>query len=301
MSLTDAIHVLREDPNAAPRKLLRMWYFRNGAEYNRDGIDVFEQDWDNLIILDACRFDAFRQVCEFEGTLRKVESRGSTSAEFVRGNFTGRTVHDTVYVSANGYYDKLRDEIGAELHDSISLYEGEYRDAAGGLTTHPKTVTRHALDANEAYPNKRLIVHYLQPHQPYLGPFAEKHIDQGHGLNIVTTRNRNPDLTDDDIRRAYVENLELVLDEVEELLDAFHGKTVITADHGELLGERLPVFPVKDYDHWYGIHVPELVNVPWFEIEGESRKDVRAEPPAERDAVDIEEVEEHLADLGYRV
>ena len=297
----DHIQTLREDPNAAPRKLLRMWYLRNGAEYNRDGIDIFEQDWDNLIILDACRFDAFRQACKLEGTLRKVESRGATSEEFVRGNFADRIAHDTVYVSANGYYDMLCEEINAELHDSIPLYQGEYRDAADGLTTHPETVTAHALDANEEYPHKRLIVHYLQPHQPYLGPFASKRIDQGHGLNIITTRNRNPDLTDDDIRRAYMENLELVLDEVDELLDAFQGKTVITADHGELLGERLPVMPVKDYDHWYGIHVPELVNVPWFEIETGPRKDVFAEPPTEHDEVDVEEIEDHLADLGYRV
>lgn len=301
MSLANQLQVVREDPNAATRKLLRMWYLRNGVRYNENGIDIFEQDWDNLVILDACRFDAFREACEFDGTLRKVESRGATSKEFVRGNFTGRTAHDTVYVSANGYYDAIRENIGAEVHESVPLYEDEHRDAADGLTTHPETVTGHALEANEKYPHKRLIVHYLQPHQPYLGSFAEERIEQGHGLNIVTTRNRNPDLTDDEIRRAYLENLELVLDEVSVLLDEFRGKTVITADHGELLGERLPVIPVKDYDHWYGIHVPELLNVPWFEIDTGARKEIRAEEPDERGAVDEDEIEEHLESLGYRV
>lgn len=301
MSLADAIRVLREDPNAALRKLLRKWYLRDGVEYNQDGIDIFAEDWDNLVVLDACRFDAFRVACEFDGELRKVQSRGATSEEFIRGNFTGRTAHDTVYVSANGYYDLICEDIDAEVHEFVALYRDEYRDAAGGLTTHPETVTEHALEADEAYPNKRLIVHYLQPHQPYLGPFAAEHVDQGHGLNIVTTRNKNPDLTDADLHRAYMENLRLVLDEVEVLLDSFRGKTVITSDHGELLGERLPVIPVKDYDHWYGLHVPELLNVPWFEIETGPRKDVRAEAPVERDATDTEEVERHLADLGYRV
>jgi hypothetical protein len=120
-------------------------------------------------------------------------------------------------------------------------------------------------------------------------------------LNIITTRNKNPDLTDADLHRAYMENLRLVLDEVETLLDSFRGKTVITSDHGELLGERLPGIPVKDYDHWYGLHVPELLDVPWFEIETGPRKNIRAETPAERDETDTEEVEHHLEDLGYRV
>ena len=310
MTLAKSVGVLQEDPNAAPRKLLRQWYLRGGREYNRNGVDIFTKEWDNLIILDACRYDAFRDLCEFDGTLRKVQSRGSTSEEFVRGNFNGRIAYDTVIVSANGYYDLLNEdiarrrntkEIDGEIHDFVRLYRNEYRDAAGGLTTHPKTVTEHALKANEAYPKKRLIIHYLQPHQPYLGPFAEEHIDYGHGMNIITTRNRNPHLTDADLHRAYMENLKLVLDEVETLLDAVRGKTVITSDHGELLGERLPVIPVKDYDHWYGLHVPELLNAPWFEIEGESRKEIREDTPAERDEVDAEEVEQHLKDLGYRV
>lgn len=301
MSLAKPVRILREDPNAAPRKLLRKWYLRAGRECYQDGVDIFAEDWDNLVILDACRYDAFRHLCEFEGTLRKVQSRGSTSAEFVKGNFRGETAYDTVYVSANGYYDLLCDDIDAEVHEFVPLYRGEYRDAADGLTTHPETITAHALGANDEYPHKRLIVHYLQPHQPYLGPFAAEHIDHGHGMNIITTRNRNPHLTDADLRRAYRENLELVLDEVENLLDAFRGKTVITADHGELLGERLPVIPVKDYDHWYGLHVPELLNVPWFEIETGSRKKIRAEAPAKRDATDTEAVKQHLADLGYRV
>ncbi|WP_458207754.1 hypothetical protein [Haladaptatus sp. NG-SE-30] len=301
MSLRDKFRVLLEDTNAVPRKLLRTWYLRGGRSFNRSGIDIFAEDWDNLVVLDACRFDAFRHVCAFEGTLRKVESRGATSEEFIRGNFTERTAYDTVYVSANGYFDLLSEEIDAEVHDFVPLYQDEYRDAAGGLTTHPETVTKRALEADKEYPHKRLMVHYLQPHQPYLGSFACKHIDHGHGLNIVTTRNQNRDLTDADLWRAYLENLELVLGEVARLLGVFEGKTVITADHGELLGERLPLVPVKDYDHWYGIHVPELLDVPWFEFDGGQRKEIRAEQPDERNAAETEEVERHLADLGYRI
>jgi hypothetical protein len=33
-----------------------------------------------------------------------------------------------------------------------------------------EVVTEAALEAAEWYPNERLIVHYLQPHAPYIGP-----------------------------------------------------------------------------------------------------------------------------------
>jgi len=38
---------------------------------------------------------------------------------------------------------------------------------------------------------------------------------------------------------AYNENLDIVLTEIEALLDELDGKSVITADHGNLVGERL--------------------------------------------------------------
>jgi len=275
-------------------------HFRVGEKYYPDGVDVFEEDWDNLIILDACRYDFFDQQVWFKGETEKRLSRGSTSREFIRGNFTGRNAQDTVYVSANPWYLRLHERIGGDVHEYLNLHRDEKRDAIGGLTTRPETVTEHALEANDAYPNKRIIFHYLQPHQPYLSEFGRDIIDYQRDMMLSV---KQSDADRSDIVRAYRENLDLVLREVETLIAELTGKTVITADHGELLGERERPIPVRWFGHPGGVYVDELLEVPWHVIECGERKEIVAEESAETldDQTDHEAVKQQLKDLGYRV
>jgi hypothetical protein len=268
-------------------------------DHNPDGIDIFEQDWDNLVILDACRYDEFESACDLHGEISKVRSRGATSSEFVRGNFTGRTLHDVVYVSANVYYPYLRDEIDAEVHAFIGLHQEDKRDAGDGLTTHPQTVTEHALAAHDSYPDKRLIIHYLQPHQPYIGSYGRERFDAGRGL-IDTVKKSNP--TREELLRAYRENLSMVLEEIETLLAELQGKSVVTADHGEMLGERMWPIPVSDYGHHAGVYIDELLDVPWFVSKNGQRKNITAEPPAvaSNSEADTDDLAAQLRALGYQ-
>jgi hypothetical protein len=64
------------------------------------GVSIMDQNWDNLIILDACRYDIFKKICDIEGDLRCVRSMGSNSWEWVRKNLAGKQFYDTVYESA---------------------------------------------------------------------------------------------------------------------------------------------------------------------------------------------------------
>ena len=58
-----------------------------------------------------------------------------------------------------------------------------------------------------------------------------------------------------------------------ELVKELKGKTVITADHGQLFGKRiLLLFTVSG--HPWGVHVNELVKVPWVVFEGASRRTI---------------------------
>ena len=52
---------------------------RRFASANGSGIDVMTEDWDTLVILDACRLDYFRSQHSFDGELRSVVSRGGNS------------------------------------------------------------------------------------------------------------------------------------------------------------------------------------------------------------------------------
>jgi hypothetical protein len=42
-----------------------------------------EEDWDNLIILDACRYDYFKRQHDFEGSVDRIVSPGKMSWEFM--------------------------------------------------------------------------------------------------------------------------------------------------------------------------------------------------------------------------
>ncbi|WP_152419375.1 hypothetical protein [Halobiforma nitratireducens] len=72
------------------------------------GVDVMDKDWDNLILLDACRHDVFKEVNDISGDLQSVVSKGSTSYEFMKENFSGKELHDTVYVTGNGNTEKIK-------------------------------------------------------------------------------------------------------------------------------------------------------------------------------------------------
>ena len=283
------------DTRAVARRLARAYHQRGGLRrYNPEGIDVFAADWDTLLVLDACRYDVFEAVADLPGRLESRRSRGSMTREWLAGNFAGRRLHDTVYVTANGNYADLRGTIDASVHAEVPLWRDEHRTGPGNSVAPPEVVAEAARANADAYPNKRLIVHFVQPHTPYLGPTGER-FDPRIPLGDLP---REYDVTDAELRRAYRENVELVLSAVEGLLADLPGKTVVTADHGELLGERLDPLPVRDYGHPRGVYVDELVRVPWYVSDNGRRRRVVSEPPDDAD-VDASGVEEHLRDLGY--
>jgi len=54
------------------------------------GVDFVSEDWDTMILLDACRLDTFEDRHTFEdGHLESRISRGSNSWMFVKENFGG--------------------------------------------------------------------------------------------------------------------------------------------------------------------------------------------------------------------
>ncbi len=64
----------------------------------------------------------------------------------------------------------------------------------------------------------------------------------------------------DGVNKAYKDNLVRVMNSLEQLLPELSGRIVITADHGELLGEK------GRYGHDFEGQ-EKLVDVPWFVIE----------------------------------
>lgn len=94
-----------KSPNLLFRELNRLYYRRlNLRTYNSAGVDILAEDWDNLLILDACRYDMFKSYAELPGRLEHRISKGSATYEFLSGNFKERSALDTVYATANPNY-----------------------------------------------------------------------------------------------------------------------------------------------------------------------------------------------------
>lgn len=301
--LSDATQAL-QNPKSVAREINRLGHTRGRRySYNPKGSSIFDADWDNLVILDACRYDAFVEQASIPGRTESRISRGGATFEWVRANFLDQVRHETVYVTANSWYQRLRDELGAEVFKLVDLHMG---DADGSYHSDeykvvlPDTMTDHAIEVAEQHPNKALIVHYLQPHHPFVGEYASEFSFQtSSSLNEVIERNgASAEL----VREAYRENLDIVLSEVDRLLPHLPGKTVVTADHGEMLGDRHRYLPVRDYGHHEGIYNEALTKVPWHVHQNGSRKRIVAEQPAdEKSSADLEKLEERLERLGYKM
>ncbi|WP_122089312.1 alkaline phosphatase family protein [Halalkalicoccus subterraneus] len=288
------------------RGINRLFYRRLGTrEYNPDGIDVFAADWDTLILLDACRYDMFERCADLPGRLERRRSRGSTTVEFLQANVAGRDLSDTVYVTANPQLYQHRASIRPAFHEVVDVWREDGWDEDHG-TVLPGTLTAYARQAVERHPNKRLVVHYMQPHYPFLGSdagFDKGHLD-GTGVEAENVWNRllqgTLDLDRSEIWRLYDENLERVLPSVEELLTELDGKTVVTADHGNMIGERAFPVPFREWGHPRGIYTDELVDVPWLVSESGPRRRITRGTVEER-AGTVEEnvVTDRLRNLGY--
>lgn len=142
------------NPRLVGRALNRSYYQFRGGEFNDGGVDVFDADWDILVILDACRYDLFEAVSDLPGDLERRESKAGNTVGFLRANVAGRDLRDTVYVSANPQFRKLEDELnapGASPHrciavpsstDSVPTGIQETLDGPGDISGEDRTVTR---------------------------------------------------------------------------------------------------------------------------------------------------------------
>lgn len=285
-----------------------------GAYFKKFGPDVcsiMDEDWDNLILLDACRYDMFKDLSHLDGNLNSRISKGSATPEFLEANFANRIFHDTVYVTANPMY-RLKNLEGT-FHAIIDVWNNNWDDELN--TVHPDSMVEATMYAYERYPNKRIFAHFMQPHYPFIGDAGQK-LEDHSGYEATYRRVQDEEshrdaptvwellrqgrVSKQEAWEAYNENLEIVLPHVERLISGFDGRTVVTSDHGNMLGEYIIPFPKKLYGHPEGIHTKKLVKVPWLVREKGNRKEVTIEETGKSPDQDVsKEVSARLSDLGY--
>jgi hypothetical protein len=263
------------------------------------GTPIFEREWDALLILDACRPDLLAEVSdEYEFLPDEIEttySVGSRSDTWMRRNFTSEYHEElarTAYVTGNPYSDSVCDETEFAYLDEVWCYAWD--DEVGSVAA--DDITDRAIATGREQEFDRLIVHYMQPHFPsYPDPIGDGiDIDSfGTEWNSVWDQLEGGVVSRETVWDSYLQNLEYVLDSVEVLLRNLDAdKVVISADHGNAVGER------ELYGHPINKPAPVLRRVPWVSVTAEDtqQRSSKLDAPNSDDKSDVKR---RLEDLGY--
>jgi hypothetical protein len=294
------------------------------------GTNVFDREWDVLIILDTCRVDALRAVSpeyDFLDNIGEIKSVGGATPEWIARTFDMDRLHqiqNTAYLSGTAQLRGVLDEklpasrsiaeshIAYKLLSSFNsvdiddlahveyLFKHEPPGEEGPLghkegLTPPRYVTDRGISVNREQDHDRVILHYMQPHSPYVAnaiaeerdlldheprPLAYLRETGGHEL----------------VWETYLDELRYVLDEVELLLDNIDAERVaITADHGEAFGEY------GIYGHQIGSLHPKIRNVPWATTTASDTNTYTPSIEELDEAAETEQTtEEMLEALGYK-
>ncbi|MBZ6496138.1 hydrolase [Haloterrigena longa] len=234
------------------------------------GTNVYEREWDVLVVLDACRADLLRSVAAETDVLEDVASMrsvGSSSSEWLENTFEGTPeTSRTVMVTGNTWTDRYLEADAFAALDEVWKYAWD--DDLG--TVPAAAITDRAVALARDRDPERLVVHYMQPHHPFVpDPLTG---DEGMARTGSHSNDGNPwvllrrgTVTRERVWEAYEANLRYVLPEVATLVANVDGRVAITADHGNLFGEW------GLYGHPMQTPVPALLTVPWAETTGTDR------------------------------
>ncbi len=250
------------------QKLIRLFWNIWSIFHPIKGVKIMEEKWDYLIILDASRYDYFKEYNYIiNGQLQKKLSLASCTYEWLEKNFANNYFHDTVYITANprihtGWFKKWILKNESPFYHVEDIWKYAWSDESGTVT--PNSMTKCSVKLIKKYHNKRIIFHYLQPHPPY--------IDQ-NGKKIIISKYLNPlrrgEVSREGAENAYIRNLQLVLLEVKKLIEHLNGKIIITSDHGECFGEWLL------FSHPGKTYVKELIEIPWLIIDKNANESIK--------------------------
>lgn len=283
----------------------------------RRATSIWSTDWDICLVLDGCRADTYSEVMGRDGSAWSV---GSASPEWISHTFHPRHNDelDTVgYVSANAFTGKDGTETRAlnpavfPLEVRLGYLDEVWRDRwnpTGELpTVSPTDMTARGMWAwqhRDRLDIDQLIVHYMQPHVPFRQRpewTAGWDLD-GFGTGGGKGKNdwkkvRDGELPRDEFLEAYRDNLEWVLEDVHRWLDTVDGCVLVTADHGNAIGE------LGQWGHPPRSANPAVRRVPWdrhvVRGDGVTVGEVPGDPPVVGESGAAVPTE-RLAALGYR-
>lgn len=270
----------------------------------RKGINIYErkEEWDVLIILDACRPDALASVADDYGFFEPSDTHpsvASCSKHWMERTFTQKFANDiaeTVFVCGNPYSaEYIKND---RFRAVIEPWRTHWSTNRGTILARP--ITDAAIAAHREYRPRRMIIHYMQPHIPSVpDPLSDGTSPDEWGGDWMTPfdKVKKGNISIERAWDSYIQNLRYVLGDVETLLNNLNADCpIISADHANAYGEfgvygHPPNFPLKC-----------IRQVPWFRATATDSGDYEPDEGVLQQ-IDVEEsgqsVQEKLRALGY--
>jgi hypothetical protein len=232
---------------------------------------LFKEEEFVMVVLDACRYDAFSKYWSLSD-VEKVWSSGSDTPSWLANTFTEK--YDVIYFSANPFCSNVPNPCGWRGTDHfrkiIPVWDFGWKKVGECYTVPPEEVFK----AYEEYGGQKVVLHLMVPHTPFA--YSKKQLPipwladlEKKGVvrpgDVERSKALYPYWVEkygaETVRRCYYEQAEYVVKFVEKAISKLSGKVVITADHRELLGEQ------GLWGHPSNVISPELRVVPWAEVE----------------------------------
>lgn len=282
------------------------------------GTPIWDEEWTVLCVLDGCRLDLMREYLNEADDLNVIESSSLRSVGSMTPEWLGNTfnpnyadkMEETAYITGNPWTanDEAEHEHLPLSGEDFAYFEEAWRDkwsdgsTFGISTMPPEPLTDSAITVLEDESPEYLIVHYMQPHEPFRSrpswfETGSKEVEvagdsNGSKKSSIWHRNRNGEIGEKELWDAYKNNLEWIMEDIRRFANSIDQDIVLTADHGNAMGER------GVYGHPSGSPIPELREVPWITIKGTGSKDP-SNNRTEQESTEID-VESKLKSLGYK-
>lgn len=248
---------------------------------SREGTQIWDREWDVLILLDACRYDLMGEVAseyEWIDDVGEHTSVASMSYEFIEKSFVDEyadEMQETALVSANPFTQEF--PLGQKFAYLDEVWRHSW-DSDLGIVLADTVVDAaiHAWRRRGDHGANRMIVWMMQPHVPFVN---HPDICKGYDGDEVGQWG-GPDASRDDyspweqvqfgmldeevVWEAYRDNLRYALNSVETLRTSITAdQVVISSDHGNCVGE----FGL--YGHPPYTPIDALHRVPWVRTTAE--------------------------------
>lgn len=218
--------------------------------------ELLNGSWDSLVLLDACRYDVFREVNDIPGELKKVNSKAHSTVQWYKKYIYRKRNHDTVFIS-NQPWPWENGSFNIENFNFGSQHPLWKRD---NWLDFESTVQKVNEILENIDPDKKALIHLLPPHVPYRSPRGKKFMKEELGIEYKFQQEIEKEIENyaelngwKKIKSVYREEVAYALEKIKSI-----DPDVISSDHGELIGEQ------ERYGHV--VRHPKIRTVPWFEV-----------------------------------